>query len=58
MILRTTLLALLSWTALAQAEGELMVMPASLKVYNNHEHSVTVRNVGDAPFTCRSTCSR
>lgn len=50
MILRTTLLALLSWTALAQAEGELMVMPASLKVYNNHEHSVTVRNVGDAPL--------
>ncbi|MGR4041277.1 hypothetical protein [Pseudomonas sp. 910_21] len=50
MTLRTTLLALLSWTALAQAEGELLVMPASLKVYNNHEHSVTVRNVGDAPL--------
>lgn len=36
--------------SLALAEGELMVMPASLKVYNNHDHVVNVRNVGDAPL--------
>ncbi|KTC42890.1 MAG: hypothetical protein ACN6QY_08300 [Pseudomonas sp.] len=42
-------LLLLASTA-AHAEGELMVMPASLKVYNNHEHSISLRNLGDAPL--------
>ncbi|WP_175812890.1 pilus assembly protein [Burkholderia contaminans] len=32
------------------AEGELMVMPASTRVYNNHEQKVTAKNVGDAPL--------
>ncbi|MDF3202856.1 hypothetical protein P3C29_29625 [Pseudomonas sp. 1912-s] len=50
MTLRTTLLALLSWTALAHAEGELMVMSASLQVYNSQEQTINVRNVGDAPL--------
>ena len=27
-----------------------MVMPATLKVYNNHEHTVNVKNLGDAPL--------
>ena len=51
MKLRTMLLSLM-WlgSSLAQAEGELMVMPATLKVYNNHEHSVNVKNLGDAPL--------
>ena len=51
MKLRTMLLSLM-WlgSSLAQAEGELMVMPATLKVYNNHEHSVSVKNLGDAPL--------
>ncbi|MCU7649745.1 hypothetical protein [Pseudomonas piscis] len=42
-------LLLLASTAV-RAEGELMVMPASLKVYNNHEHSISLRNLGDAPL--------
>lgn len=54
MMLRTTLLALFGLALLAappaQAEGELMVMPARLKVFNGHEYSVNVRNVGDAPL--------
>lgn len=51
MTLRTILLSLMVLgPSLAHAEGELMVMPASLKVYNNHDHVVTVRNVGDAPL--------
>ena len=51
MKLRTFLLSLM-WlgSSLAQAEGELMVMPATLKVYNNHEHSVNVKNLGDEPL--------
>ena len=51
MKLSTFLLSLI-WlgSSLAQAEGELMVMPATLKVYNNHEHSVNVKNLGDAPL--------
>ena len=51
MKLRTMLLSLM-WlgSSVAQAEGELMVMPATLKVYNNHEHSVNVKNLGDAPL--------
>lgn len=48
MRLPTLLLSLIFLgSSLARAEGELMVMPASLKVYNNHEHMVNVRNVGD-----------
>lgn len=51
MKLRTLLLSLLCLgSSLAQAEGELMVMPSTLKVYNNHEHSVNVKNLGDAPL--------
>ncbi|QGU89365.1 pilus assembly protein [Erwinia sorbitola] len=34
----------------AQAEGELMVLPASTKLFNAHEKSIKVRNVGDAPL--------
>ncbi|WP_334043180.1 pilus assembly protein [Burkholderia ambifaria] len=34
----------------AHAEGELMVMPASTKVFNAHEQTVTVKNAGDAPL--------
>ncbi|MGS0895683.1 pilus assembly protein [Burkholderia stagnalis] len=34
----------------AQAEGELMVMPATTKLFNAHEQKVTVRNMGDAPL--------
>ncbi|MCW5140963.1 MULTISPECIES: pilus assembly protein [Burkholderia] len=37
-------------TQSAHAEGELMVMPASTKVFNAHEQIVTVRNMGDAPL--------
>ncbi|MDR0240944.1 MAG: pilus assembly protein [Burkholderia sp.] len=37
-------------TQVAHAEGELMVMPASTKVFNAHEQTVTVKNVGDAPL--------
>lgn len=36
--------------AQARAEGELMVMPARLKVFNGHEYGVTLRNLGDAPL--------
>ena len=34
----------------ARAEGELMVMPASLQVVPGHDYSVTVKNVGDGPL--------
>ncbi|AKM04390.1 pilus assembly protein [Burkholderia pyrrocinia] len=34
----------------AHAEGELMVMPATTKVFNAHEQKVTVKNMGDAPL--------
>ncbi|WP_321852131.1 pilus assembly protein [Burkholderia diffusa] len=34
----------------AHAEGELMVMPVSTQVFNAHEQSVTVKNMGDAPL--------
>lgn len=51
MKLRMFLLSLIGLgSSLAQAEGELMVMPATLKVYNNHEHSVNVKNLGDEPL--------
>jgi len=53
-MLRTALPSLLCLMLLAappaRAEGELMVMPARLKVFNGHEYGVTVRNVGDAPL--------
>ncbi|MDN7934349.1 pilus assembly protein [Burkholderia metallica] len=32
------------------ADGELMVMPATTKVFNNHDQTVTVKNMGDAPL--------
>ncbi|KVN28526.1 pilus assembly protein [Burkholderia pyrrocinia] len=34
----------------AHAEGELMVMPATTKLFNAHEQKVTVKNMGDAPL--------
>ncbi|WP_321783898.1 pilus assembly protein [Burkholderia pyrrocinia] len=34
----------------ARAEGELMVMPATTKVFNGHDQQVSVRNNGDAPL--------
>jgi len=34
----------------AHADGELMVMPATTKVFNNHDQNVTVKNMGDAPL--------
>lgn len=34
----------------AQAEGELMVLPASTRLFNAHEQMIKVRNVGDAPL--------
>ncbi|TCW83172.1 pilus assembly protein [Burkholderia sp. SRS-46] len=44
-------MALLFTTAQpVQAEGELMVMPASTRVFNSHDQNVTVKNMGDAPL--------
>ncbi|KVH09556.1 MULTISPECIES: hypothetical protein [Burkholderia] len=34
----------------AKAEGELMVMPATTKVFSAHDQHVTVKNMGDAPL--------
>ncbi|HDR9765254.1 TPA: pilus assembly protein [Burkholderia cepacia ATCC 25416] len=34
----------------AHAEGELMVLPATTKLFNAHEQKVTVKNMGDAPL--------
>jgi hypothetical protein len=34
----------------AQAEGELMVLPAATRVYSTHDQKVTVKNMGDAPL--------
>jgi len=42
-------LMLAAWQP-AHAEGELMVMPATTKLFNAHEQRVTVRNMGDAPL--------
>lgn len=54
MKLRTSLPMLIGLLLLtcgsAQAEGELMVMPATTRVFNNHEQKVTVKNMGDAPL--------
>jgi len=33
-----------------QAEGQLMVMPASTRVFHSYEQKVTAKNVGDAPL--------
>lgn len=41
------LLAVLTTSLSARADGELMVLPASLKLFNSHEQTVKVRNVGD-----------
>ena len=53
-MLRKTLLTLFASMLLAappaQAEGELLVMPARIKVFNGHDYGVTVRNVGDGPL--------
>ncbi|UEP37214.1 pilus assembly protein [Burkholderia ambifaria] len=50
--LASPILTALLFTAAApvHAEGELMVMPASTRVYNNHEQKVTAKNMGDAPL--------
>ncbi|MDX9668004.1 hypothetical protein QMK50_23935 [Pseudomonas sp. P5_152] len=32
----------------ASAEGELMVMPASTKLFNSHEQKISLRNMGDS----------
>jgi len=54
MTLRTSLLMLTGLVLLAsgpaRAEGELMVMPATTRVFNAHEQTVTVKNMGDAPL--------
>lgn len=42
----------------AHAEGELMVMPATTKVFNAHEQTVTVRNMGDAPLYLNITVQK
>ncbi|MBK5408893.1 hypothetical protein JFU58_10115 [Pseudomonas sp. TH34] len=54
MKLRTSLFMLIGLVLLAsgpvQAEGQLMVMPATTRVFNAHEQTVTVKNMGDAPL--------
>lgn len=42
-----TLAGLLTVSLSAMAEGELMVLPASTKLFNAHEQTIKVRNVGD-----------
>lgn len=42
----------------AQAEGELLVMPARIKVFNGHDYGVTVKNVGDAPLYLSATLQK
>ncbi|WP_456311378.1 pilus assembly protein [Serratia proteamaculans] len=53
-MLKKTLLLVLGGMLLAsqpvQAEGELMVLPASTRLFNSHEQMIKVRNVGDAPL--------
>ncbi|HDR9482187.1 TPA: pilus assembly protein [Burkholderia aenigmatica] len=34
----------------ARAEGELMVMPATTRVFHHYDQKVTVKNAGDAPL--------
>ncbi|WP_436407568.1 pilus assembly protein [Burkholderia aenigmatica] len=55
MNLKTTLRILGGLLAVASiqpacAEGELMVMPATTKVFSSHDQHVTVKNTGDAPL--------
>lgn len=42
--------ALLGAAQWAHADGELMVLPATTRVFNAHERKVTVKNLGDAPL--------
>lgn len=42
----------------AHAEGELMVMPATTKVFNAHDQTVTVKNMGDAPLYLNITVQK
>ncbi|WGY72878.1 pilus assembly protein [Burkholderia cepacia] len=42
--------ALLGASQAVNAEGELMVLPATTKVFNTHEQKVTVKNRGDEPL--------
>ncbi len=61
-MLRKILLALFGSMLLAappaQAEGELLVMPARIKVFNGHDYGVTVRNVGDGPLYLSATLQK
>ena len=61
-MLRKTLLTLFASMLLAappaQAEGELLVMPARIKVFNGHDYGVTVRNVGDGPLYLSATLQK
>ncbi|WP_070106709.1 pilus assembly protein [Burkholderia plantarii] len=41
---------LAAMVSVALAEGELMVMPATTKVFNGHDQQVTVKNMGDGPL--------
>ncbi|WP_422526643.1 pilus assembly protein [Serratia fonticola] len=51
MFLLLSLLTSLSGLSLnASAGPQLMVTPISLKVFNQHEHRVSIRNTGDAPL--------
>jgi len=49
---------LLGTSPLAHAEGELMVIPATTKVFNAHEQKVTVKNMGDAPLYLKITVQK
>ncbi|RQR52307.1 pilus assembly protein [Burkholderia sp. Bp9125] len=49
---------LLATARIAHAEGELMVLPATTKVFNAHEQKVTVRNMGDAPLYLNITVQK
>lgn len=41
---------LMGVAAAARAEGELMVMPATTKVYHSHDQQVSAKNMGDGPL--------
>ncbi|QKH34745.1 pilus assembly protein [Achromobacter pestifer] len=61
-MLRKTLLTLFASMLLAaqpaQAEGELLVMPARIKVFNGHDYGVSVRNMGDGPLYLSATLQK
>lgn len=44
------LAGLLLTSLIARADGELMVMPATTKLFNAYPKAITVRNTGDAPL--------